>query len=67
VLGREGSPWGWSLLHAAFVLAESAVLVLFWHAGEQAHLEEQRLRAALDEGSDSLRARWPRQTGCAPT
>jgi signal transduction histidine kinase len=57
VLGREGSPWGWSLLHAAFVLAESAVLVLFWHAGEQAHLEEQRLRAALDEGSDSLRAR----------
>ena len=56
-LGRGGSPWAWALLHAGFVLAESAVLVLFWHAGEQAHLEEERLRAALDEGSDSLRAR----------
>jgi len=57
VLGREGSPWGWSLLHVGFVLAEAAVLMLFWYAGEQAHREEQRLRAALDEGRDSLRAR----------
>jgi signal transduction histidine kinase len=49
--------WAWGLLHAGFVLAESAVLVLFWHAGEQAHRREQRLLAAIDEGSDSLRAR----------
>jgi signal transduction histidine kinase len=57
VLGRDGSPWAWALLHAGFVLAESAVLVLFWHANEQAHGEKQRLREELDEGTDSLRAR----------
>jgi signal transduction histidine kinase len=50
-------PWVWGLLHAGFILAESAVLVLFWHAGEQAHRREQRLLAAIDEGRDSLRAR----------
>lgn len=50
-------PWAWGLLHAGFVLALSAVLVLFWHAGEQAHRREQRLLAAIDEGRDSLRAR----------
>lgn len=55
--GRSQGPWVWALVHAGFVLAQSAVLVLFWHAGEQAHREEQRLRAALDEGSNSLRAR----------
>jgi signal transduction histidine kinase len=57
LLARGTEPWLWVLLHTGFVTAESAVLVLFWHAGEQAHLEEQRLRAALDEGRDSLRAR----------
>jgi signal transduction histidine kinase len=54
--GRDDG-WEWGLLHAGFVLAESAVLVLFWHVGEQAHRKEQRLLAALDEGTDSLRAR----------
>lgn len=57
VQASQGDPWAWGLLHAGFVLAESAVLVLFWHAGEQAHRKEQLLIAALDEGSDSLRAR----------
>ncbi len=54
---QAGRPWVWALVHVGAVLAEIAVLVLFWHASEQGHREEQRLRAALDEGTDSLRAR----------
>jgi len=53
----HGDPWVWALVHAGFVLAESAVLILFWHASEQSRLEEERLRQALVEGSDSVRAR----------
>ena len=53
----HGNPWLWSVVHAAFVLAESAVLVLFWHAGEQARAEQDRLRVALDAGRDSVAAR----------
>ena len=56
LLGDDGS-WGHALVQAAVVVAESAVLVLFWHANEQAHGEKQRLREELDTGTDSLRAR----------
>jgi signal transduction histidine kinase len=33
------------------------VLILFWHASEQARAEEERLRQALAEGTDSVQAR----------
>ena len=35
-------PWTWALVHAGSLLAEATVLVLFWHANEQA-------RAAQDQ------------------
>jgi signal transduction histidine kinase len=50
-------PWTFALVHAGFIVAESAVLILFWHASETARLEEERLRTALVEGSNSVRAR----------
>ncbi|MFP5371031.1 MAG: sensor histidine kinase, partial [Actinomycetes bacterium] len=50
-------PWLWALVHAGFILAESAVLILFWRASESARSEEERLRHALAEGTDSLAAR----------
>ncbi|HWH28825.1 MAG TPA: HAMP domain-containing sensor histidine kinase [Mycobacteriales bacterium] len=53
----HGDPWVWALVHAAFILAESAVLILFWYASEQARSEEDRLRRALAEGTDSVQAR----------
>lgn len=57
VFERDGNPVVLALVHAAFILAESAVLVLFWRASEQARLEEERLRFALAEGTDSVQAR----------
>jgi signal transduction histidine kinase len=56
-VGRPEDPWLWALVHAGFVLAESAVLILFWHANEQTRSEGDRLRQALLEGSDSVQAR----------
>ena len=47
----------WALVRAAFVMAEAAVLAVFWRADEQAHFGEQQLQAALWEGQDSVRAR----------
>ncbi len=49
--------WGWALGHAAFVLAEALVLVLFWHASESARAEQERMRLALLQGQTSVRAR----------
>jgi len=49
--------WGWALLHAAFIVAESAVLVLFWRAHELTREAEERARVELDHGNDSVRAR----------
>jgi signal transduction histidine kinase len=57
VFEREGSPWLLAGVHAGFILAESAVLVLFWRASEVSRREEDRLRSALAEGSDSVQAR----------
>ena len=42
---QGGQRWAWALVHAGFVLAESAVLVVFWHANEAARAEQDRLRA----------------------
>jgi signal transduction histidine kinase len=57
VYDHGGNPWLWALVHAGFVLAESAVLVIFWHASEQTRAVEDRLRAQLSEGQSSVRAR----------
>jgi signal transduction histidine kinase len=50
-------PWLWALVHAGFICAESAVLVVFWHAIEQSRSEEESLRVQLSEGQSSVRAR----------
>ena len=47
-LEHDGQRWGWALVHAGFVLAESAVLVVFWHANEAARAEHDRLTAEQD-------------------
>jgi signal transduction histidine kinase len=57
VYDHGGNPWLWALIHAGFVLAESAVLVIFWYASEQTRRVEDNLRAELSEGKSSVRAR----------
>jgi signal transduction histidine kinase len=57
VYDHGGNPWLWALVDAGFVLAESAVLVIFWHAIEQTRKVEDLLRAELSEGKSSVRAR----------
>ena len=48
--------WSTAAVHAAFVVAESLVLVVFWHANEKAQAERDGLRAALVRGEGSVRA-----------
>ena len=55
--GEPGNPWLRIAIHAAFILAESGVLVVFWKANEQAHASTDRLQSQLFEGSTSVRAR----------
>jgi hypothetical protein len=57
VFEDEGSAWVFAVLHTAAVLAESAVLVIFWHASEQARAAADRLRAQLSDGQSSVQAR----------
>jgi signal transduction histidine kinase len=47
----------WATGWTACVLAEAAVLALFWRADEQARAGEERLQAALWEGQANVRAR----------
>ena len=54
---HAGAPWVWAAVQAGFVLAESAVLVMFWRADERAREGERVLQAALWEGQTSVRAR----------
>jgi signal transduction histidine kinase len=56
-VAAPGESWGWALIHAGYVLAESAVLVLFWRANEMSREAEARARAELTVGHDSVRAR----------
>jgi len=49
--------WGTAAVHAAAVLAESAVLVLFWRANEVSRVQQEQLRAELSAGSASVQAR----------
>jgi signal transduction histidine kinase len=51
-LDRQGAA-----VHTASVVALSAVLVVFWHAHEQARLTAEQLRDALTEGQGSVDAR----------
>lgn len=46
-----------AMVRAGFVLAEAAVLAVFWRADEQAKAGEEMLQAALWEGQSSVQAR----------
>jgi PAS domain S-box-containing protein len=45
-----GNPWGWAVIHAAFILAESVALVAVWRANEQARAETDRVLRSTGEG-----------------
>ncbi len=45
------------LVHGGFLLAEAAVLVVFWHANEAARAEQEQMRNELVHGQISVRAR----------
>ena len=49
--------WGWALVHAAAILAESAVLVLFWRANEASRAQSDAMRAELHAGRSTVEAR----------
>lgn len=53
----DDSSLGWALVRAFFVLAEAAVLAVFWHADEKTRAGEAALQAALWEGQASVQAR----------
>jgi signal transduction histidine kinase len=56
-VAMAGLEWELAVVHAGSVLALSAVLVVFWHAHEQARLAAEQLRDALHEGHSSVEAR----------
>jgi signal transduction histidine kinase len=49
--------WGWAAVHAVAILAESAVLVLFWRVNETSRAQSEAVRAELHAGRHSLAAR----------
>jgi signal transduction histidine kinase len=49
--------WGWAGVHALAILAESAVLVLFWRANEISHQQSVQARAELHAGRSTVEAR----------
>ena len=49
--------WGWAAVHAAAILAESAVLVLFWRANESSRAQSEAMAAELSAGRSSVQAR----------
>jgi signal transduction histidine kinase len=49
--------WGWALVHAVAITAESAVLVLFWRANEVSRRQSDEMRAELSAGRNSVEAR----------
>ena len=48
--------WGWATVHAVAILAESAVLVLFWRANETSRAQSEAMRRELHAGRSSVRA-----------
>lgn len=57
VYDHGGNPWIWASIHAGFICAESAVLVIFWWVHDQSRAEGESLRVQLSEGQTSVRAR----------
>jgi signal transduction histidine kinase len=49
--------WGFAAVHAAFILGESAVLVLFWRVNELSQAQQQKLQAELSAGRSTVEAR----------
>jgi signal transduction histidine kinase len=49
--------WAWAALHAVAILAQSAVLVLFWRAHEATRDQTEQMRAELYAGRSSVAAR----------
>jgi signal transduction histidine kinase len=49
--------WGWAAVHAVAILAESAVLVLFWRANEISRQQSEQMRAELHAGRSTVEAR----------
>lgn len=49
--------WGWAVVHAVAILAESAVLVLFWRANEISRRQSDEMAAELTAGRSSVAAR----------
>lgn len=49
--------WAWAGVHALAILAQSAVLVLFWRAHEASRDQSEQMRAELHVGRDSVQAR----------
>ena len=57
VYDHGGDPWLWAAVHSAFILALSAVNVLFWNYNEQTRRRERSMRDQLYEGQTSLASR----------
>jgi signal transduction histidine kinase len=49
--------WWLALVEAAFVLAQSAVLILFWRANEVSRSQHEKLQAELSAGRSTVEAR----------
>lgn len=48
--------WGGAVVHAVAILAESAVLVLFWRANESSRAQSEAMREELHAGRSSVEA-----------
>ena len=57
VFDHGGNSWLWAGVHSGFILALSAVNVLFWNYNEQTRRRERAMRDQLFEGQTSLASR----------
>ena len=57
VYPHEGNAWLWTTVDAAFLCAQSVVLMVFWRADGDSRARGDRLRVQLSEGQSSVRAR----------
>ena len=49
--------WAWAAVHAGAILAQSAVLVLFWRAHETSRDQSEQMQAELHAGRSTVEAR----------